>query len=81
MLETYDVKLFIFLLKIDILYVRIDRKRKLPATIILRALGLSTEEILKSFYEIQKVRYDPGKDEYLMDQENLLIGIRVMEDY
>ena len=65
----------------DILYVRIDRKRKLPATIILRALGLSTEEILKSFYEIQKVRYDPGKDEYLMDQENLLIGIRVMEDY
>ena len=64
----------------DILYVRIDRKRKLPATIILRALGLSTEEILKSFYEIEKVRYDPGKDEYLMDQENLLIGIRVMED-
>ncbi len=64
----------------DILHIRIDRKRKLPATIILRALGLSTVEILKSFYEIEKVRYDPGKDKYLMNQENLLIGIRVKED-
>ncbi|MBT7645778.1 MAG: DNA-directed RNA polymerase subunit beta, partial [Rhodospirillaceae bacterium] len=35
----------------DIVHVRIDRRRKLPATTILRALGLSTDEILKTFYD------------------------------
>ena len=35
----------------DSVYVRIDRRRKLPASIILRALGCDTEEILKMFYE------------------------------
>ena len=64
----------------DILYVRIDRKRKLPATIILRALGLSTEEILGSFYEIEKVSYEPAEDKYSMELTSLLIGTRVKED-
>jgi len=35
----------------DLLYIRIDRRRKLPATIILRALGYSTEEILSMSFE------------------------------
>ncbi len=35
----------------DIMYVRIDRRRKIPATVILRALGYETQEILKIFYE------------------------------
>ena len=35
----------------DHLYIRIDRRRKLPATIMLRALGYSTEEILTMFFE------------------------------
>ena len=35
----------------DLLYVRIDRRRKLPATIVLRALGYSTAEILSMFFE------------------------------
>lgn len=35
----------------DAIFVRIDRRRKLPATVILRALGYNTEEILKIFYE------------------------------
>ena len=35
----------------DFLYVRIDRRRKLPATIVLRALGYSTAEILAMFFE------------------------------
>jgi DNA-directed RNA polymerase subunit beta len=34
----------------DILNVRIDRKRKLPATALLHALGMSSEEILNHFY-------------------------------
>jgi DNA-directed RNA polymerase subunit beta len=35
----------------DIVYVRIDRRRKLPATTFLYALGMDGEEILKTFYE------------------------------
>ena len=35
----------------DQVFVRIDRRRKLPATILLRALGYETEEILDVFFE------------------------------
>ncbi|WP_433959903.1 DNA-directed RNA polymerase subunit beta [Brevundimonas diminuta] len=35
----------------DIVYVRIDRRRKLPASTFLYALGMDGEEILKTFYE------------------------------
>ncbi|MDE1312931.1 DNA-directed RNA polymerase subunit beta [Vibrio aestuarianus] len=47
----------------DNLYVRIDRRRKLPASIILRALGKSTEEILDLFFE--KVNFEV-KDKTLL---------------
>jgi DNA-directed RNA polymerase subunit beta len=36
----------------DNLYVRIDRRRKLPGTILLRALGMNTQEILHTFFEM-----------------------------
>ncbi|MEO5640974.1 MAG: DNA-directed RNA polymerase subunit beta, partial [Sphingomicrobium sp.] len=42
----------------DIVNVRIDRKRKLPVTALLHALGLSSEEILNQFYN--KVVYVRG---------------------
>jgi len=35
----------------DSVFVRIDRRRKLPATILLRALGYGAEEILEMFFE------------------------------
>ncbi len=35
----------------DNLFVRIDRRRKLPATILMRALGYSSQEILDEFFE------------------------------
>jgi DNA-directed RNA polymerase subunit beta len=35
----------------DNVFVRIDRRRKLPATILLRALGFETEQILEMFFE------------------------------
>ncbi len=38
----------------DLLYVRIDRRRKLLATILLRALGYSTEELLRIYYQTEK---------------------------
>ncbi|MDD2224011.1 MAG: DNA-directed RNA polymerase subunit beta [Pseudomonas sp.] len=34
----------------DCVFVRIDRRRKLPASVLLRALGYTTEEILATFY-------------------------------
>ncbi len=36
----------------DCVFVRIDRRRKLPATIILRALGCTSEEILELFFDV-----------------------------
>ncbi len=35
----------------DLLFIRIDRRRKLAATILLRALGYSTQEILEMFFQ------------------------------
>ncbi|MFW5454057.1 DNA-directed RNA polymerase subunit beta [Thioalkalivibrio sulfidiphilus] len=39
----------------DSVFVRIDRRRKLPATVLLRALGMETEEILATFFETNTV--------------------------
>lgn len=50
----------------DNLFVRIDRRRKLPATIMLRALEMTTEEILSLFFE---------KDEVRIEGERLLMEI------
>jgi DNA-directed RNA polymerase subunit beta len=38
----------------DLVYCRIDRRRKIPATILLRALGYNTEEILDTFFDTNK---------------------------
>ncbi|PPD29318.1 MAG: DNA-directed RNA polymerase subunit beta [Methylomonas sp.] len=38
----------------DAVYVRIDRRRKIPATILLRALGYDNEEMVKIFFETNK---------------------------
>ena len=49
----------------DALFVRIDRRRKLPATIILRALEFSTQEILDLFFE--RITFSVKKDSLVMD--------------
>src|SRR5438094_5463486 len=43
----------------DLLYVRIDRRRKLHATVLLRALGYSTEELLNYYYDTELVFLEP----------------------
>lgn len=45
----------------DILHVRIDRRRKFPATILLRALGLSEEQIINRFYKSETFFIDGAK--------------------
>ena len=42
----------------DLLYVRIDRRRKLPASILLRALGFSSQEMLEMFFETSNFKVD-----------------------
>ncbi|MCG6871449.1 MAG: DNA-directed RNA polymerase subunit beta, partial [Gammaproteobacteria bacterium] len=45
----------------DLLFIRIDRRRKLPATVLLRALGIGTQEILSLFFETDTFRVDGEK--------------------
>ncbi len=48
----------------DNLFVRIDRRRKLPATIILRAMNYSTEDILNLFFE--KTTFEISNNKLMM---------------
>ncbi len=45
----------------DTLYVRINKRRKVPVTILFRALGYSKQDILKLFYPIQKIKIKNSK--------------------
>jgi DNA-directed RNA polymerase beta subunit len=58
----------------DILYVRIDRRRKLPATIVLKALGYSNEDLLKIFYPIETIMISGNK--FTRDVSEILIGLK-----
>src|SRR6186713_3549559 len=44
----------------DIIYVRIDRRRKMHATVLLRALGYSTQDLLNYFYSTETVFLEKG---------------------
>ncbi len=44
----------------DIMYVRIDRRRKMHATVLLRALGYSTQDLLNYFYNTEEVYLEKG---------------------
>jgi DNA-directed RNA polymerase subunit beta len=45
----------------DLVFARIDRRRKLPATIMLRALGYSSEEMLEMFFEFSTIHIEDGQ--------------------
>jgi DNA-directed RNA polymerase subunit beta len=55
----------------DILYVRIDRRRKFPATVLLRALGMSTQDLLNYFYPSEHIRLDGRKAWKKFDRSTL----------
>lgn len=66
----------------DILYVRIDRRRKFHATVLLRALGMSTEELLNYFYRRDTILLN-GAGEQTPTQAFLpdhLFGLRATRD-
>jgi DNA-directed RNA polymerase subunit beta len=45
----------------DLIYVRIDRRRKFPVTILLKALNYNVEQLLEYFYDLDKVVTKKGK--------------------
>ncbi|MBI1819864.1 MAG: DNA-directed RNA polymerase subunit beta, partial [Nitrospirae bacterium] len=53
----------------DILYVRIDRRRKLAATILLKAFGYTVEDLLKNYYPIEEIVVRNGKFFRVIDPE------------
>ena len=47
----------------DLVYVRIDRRRKLYVTVLLRALGYSIEELLNYYYDVETIRLAKDGDD------------------
>jgi len=64
----------------DILYVRIDRRRKLPATVLLKALGYSAEELLNYYYDVEEISYDKEAGYSKKVNLSLLSGQRAHAD-
>ena len=58
--------------KKDLVGVRIDRKRKLPVTIFLKALGWSSDQIIEQFGEFESIRATLEKDNAQTQDEALL---------
>ena len=63
----------------DVLYVRIDRRRKFPATVLLRALGMTTEDLLNYYYRKDVLILDPKQlaKQFKPDQ---LLGTKIGRD-
>ncbi|MBI4535608.1 MAG: DNA-directed RNA polymerase subunit beta [Ignavibacteriae bacterium] len=64
----------------DVIHVRIDRRRKLHATVLLRALGYSSEELLNYFYSTETVFLEASKKYSKSLEYDLLPGQRATRD-
>ena len=66
----------------DILYFRIDRKKKLPITTILSALGFSKEKIINTFYSTSKYTFNSENKMWTTDfyPENYKRPIKLSHD-
>ncbi|WP_028357415.1 DNA-directed RNA polymerase subunit beta [Brackiella oedipodis] len=51
----------------DLLFFRIDRRRKMPVTILLKAIGLNNEQILAKFFEF---------DQFQLKDEGALLNVK-----
>src|SRR5689334_14507540 len=63
----------------DILYVRIDRRRKFHATVLLRALGMTTEDLLNYYYRKDTIVLD-GRKAAKRFQPDHLVGVKASRD-
>ncbi len=63
----------------NLLYVRIDRKRKFLATVFLRALGLrGADEIIRNFYTVDRLQFRDGSIYWAVGES--LQGLRAAKD-
>ncbi|MBY0370799.1 DNA-directed RNA polymerase subunit beta, partial [bacterium] len=65
----------------DILYVRIDRRRKLHVTVLLKALGYTVEQLLEYFYDHETLQFGKGGAINLVFEPKLYSGQRANEDW
>ena len=63
----------------DIIYVRIDRRRKFHATVLLRALGMTTEDLLNYYYRSDTIVFDGRKPALVFNPAHLM-GAKVTSD-
>jgi DNA-directed RNA polymerase subunit beta len=64
----------------NLIYVRIDRRRKMHATVLLRALGFSTQDLLTYFYSTETIYLEKGGKVAKSLDVNLLPGQRATRD-
>ncbi len=63
----------------DYLHVRIDRRRRFPATTFLKAMGLTTEEILNYFYPVEKYIIAQNRIEKVINPD-VILGQKALLD-
>ena len=63
----------------DLLYVRIDRRRKIPVTVLLRALKYTREELLNYFYFKERILLRKGKIQKEISKD-VLVGQKATSD-
>jgi DNA-directed RNA polymerase subunit beta len=63
----------------DIVYIRIDRRRKFPITLLFKALGYTTEDLLNYYYKTEKI-FVKGKRYYKEFNEDFIKGKRASKD-
>jgi DNA-directed RNA polymerase subunit beta len=63
----------------DVLYVRIDRRRKFPVSTLLKALGYSGTELLRYFYDTSTISFKKKAVRKTIDPE-LMVGHRIQRD-
>src|SRR5947208_2169016 len=64
----------------DLIHVRIDRRRKMPATVLLKALGYTTQELLNIFYNTETIYLESSKKYSKSIEFELLPGQRATRD-
>ncbi|NMG02277.1 DNA-directed RNA polymerase subunit beta [Azoarcus taiwanensis] len=55
----------------DCLFFRVDRRRKMPVTVLLRAIGMNAEEILEAFHDFDTFRLQGEEIEFALVPERL----------
>ncbi len=64
----------------DLIYVRIDRRRKIHASVLLKALGYSTQDLLGFFYDTETIHMEGSKKYSRTIDFDLLSGQRATRD-